>query len=61
MSRYQVVTIRGAVRPYAVIDTRRHTFVLDEDGALLLSETAAAAAVIAADLFHGVDRIGGAR
>ena len=54
-TRYHVVKVREP-RPYAVLDARHNRFVLDEDGALLLSATAEAAAVLASRIFNGESR-----
>ena len=51
-NRFRVVEVRGS-KPYAVLDSRHSRFVLDEDGELLLSETAQAAAALASRIFNG--------
>lgn len=51
-TRYCVVKVRGP-KPYAVLDSRHSRFVLDQDGALLLSATAQDAAQVAARVFNG--------
>lgn len=51
-TRYCVVKVREP-RPYAVLDARQGRFVLDEDGALLLSATARDAAILASQIFNG--------
>ena len=52
MSRLCVVTVRGP-KPFALLDVRHSRFVVGEDGELLLSATAEAAAQLAARIFNG--------